>query len=67
MSCRMIIEHSKDAITELFVERSRLKTEGVEERIGAATLNCIKFGTLHQFLAKSMSSHRSSHGKHFNV
>jgi hypothetical protein len=39
---------------------SRLKTEGVKERIGSATLNRVGFGTLHQFLSKAMSSH--AHG-----
>jgi hypothetical protein len=63
----MVLKRSKDAIPEFFVKGSRLKTEGVEECIGAATLDSIKFRTLHQFLATTMPSRRSGHGKRSDV
>jgi hypothetical protein len=44
-----------------------LKTEGVQECIGAATLQGVKFRTLHQLPAKAMPSRRRSHGKRSNV
>jgi hypothetical protein len=67
VSCRMILKRSKDAISEFFVKGSRLKTEGVEECIGAATLDSVKFRSLHQFLAKTMPSRRRGHGKRSDV
>jgi hypothetical protein len=67
VSGRMILKHSKDAISEFFVEGSRLKTEGVEECIGAASLDRIKFRTLHQFPPKAMPSRRRGHGKRSDV
>ena len=63
----MILERSKDPISKFFVEGSRLKTEGVQECIGAATLQGVKFRTLHQLPAKAMPSRRRSHGKRSNV
>jgi len=63
----MVLKRSKDAISEFFVKGSRLKTEGVEECIGAATLERIKFRTLHQFLAKTMPSRSRCHGKGSDV
>ena len=63
----IVLKRSKDVISEFFVKWSRLKTEGVEECIGAATPDSIKFRTLHQFLAKAMSSRRSRHGKRSDV
>jgi hypothetical protein len=67
VSGRMILKHSADAISEFFVEGSRLKTEGVQECIGAATLNRVKFRTHHQFLTKATPSHSRSHGKRSDV
>ena len=46
VACRMILKRSKDTISEFFVKGSRLKTERVEECIGAGMLNRIKFRTL---------------------
>ena len=63
----MVLKRSKDAISEFFVKGSRLKTEGVEECIGAATLDGIKFCTLHQLLAKAMPSRRRGHRKRSDV
>ena len=63
VSDRMILKYSKNAISEFLVEGSRLKTEGVQECIGAATPNRIKFRALHQFLAIALPSRRRSHGK----
>jgi hypothetical protein len=63
----IVLKRSKDVISEFFVKWSRLKTEGVEECIGAATLDSIKFRTLDQFLAKTMPSRRRGHGKRFDV
>jgi hypothetical protein len=63
----MILKYSKDAISEFFVEGSRLKTEGVEECVGAAALDRIKFRTLHQFPAKAMPSRGRGHGKRSDV
>jgi hypothetical protein len=63
----MILKHSKDAIPEFLLEGSRLKTEGVEECVGAAEFDRIKFRTLHQFPAKAMSSRRRGHGKRSDV
>jgi hypothetical protein len=55
VSGRIILKHSKDPLSE-FLNRqgSRLKIEGVEECIGAAALDRIKFRTLRQFRAKAM-------------
>ena len=64
---RMIFKRPKDAVPELFVKWSCLKTEGVEECIGATALDRISFGTLHQFLAKATPSHRRCYSKRFNV
>jgi hypothetical protein len=47
VSCWMVLKGSKDAISESFVKWSCLKTEGIEECIGAATLDSIKFRTPH--------------------
>ena len=63
----MILKRSKDAISEFFVKGARLKTEGVEECISAATLGGIKFRALHQFLAKAMPSRRGGYGKRSDV
>ena len=52
----MIFQRFKYPVPELFVKWPRLKTEGVEVCIGAAALNRIGFGTLHQFLSKALSS-----------
>jgi len=65
VACRMILKRSKDTISEFFVKGSRLKTERVEECIGAAMLNRIKFRTLHQFLAKAMPSRRRRQAEAF--
>jgi hypothetical protein len=54
----VIFERPKYPVPELFVESSRLKTEGVEERVGATALDRIGFGTRHQFPAKALFSHR---------
>ena len=67
VSGRMILERSKDPISKFFVERSRLKTEGVQECIRAAALQCVKFRTLHQFPAKATPSRRRSYGERSNV
>ena len=64
---RMIFKRPKNVLPEFFVERSRLKTEGVEECIGAASLDRIKFRTLHQFPPKAMPSRRRGHGKRSDV
>ena len=63
----MILKHPKDAISEFFVEGSRLKTEGVKESIGASALNRIKFRTLHQFPAESVPSSRRAYSKRSNM
>jgi hypothetical protein len=47
VSRRMVLERSKDVISEFFVKRWRLKTEGVEESISAAALDRIEFSPLH--------------------
>ena len=67
VSCRMVLKRSKDAISEFFVKGSGLKTKGIEECIGAPTLDCIKLGTLHQFLAKATAARGLGHGKRSNV
>ena len=64
---RMIFKRPKYAIPELFVKWSRLKTEGVKVCICATALDRIGFGTLHQFLAKAMPSHRRGYRKGSNV
>src|ERR1700686_397560 len=64
---RMIFKRPEYAVPEFFVERSRLKTEGVEVCIGATAFDRIGFGTLHQFLAKAMPSHRRGYRKGSNV
>ena len=63
MSDRMILKCPKNAISEFFVEWSGLKTEGVEECIGAAALDCIEFCTLHQIPAKALPSRRRGYRK----
>src|ERR1700675_3799580 len=63
----VIFKRPKYPVPEFFVERSRLKTEGVEERIGATALDRIIFRTLHQFLAKAMPSHRRCYRKRSHV
>jgi hypothetical protein len=64
---RMILKRPEYAVPELFVKRSRLKTEGVKVCIGATALNRIGLGTLHQFLAKATPPHRRGYSKGFNV
>jgi len=59
----MIFKRPKDSVPELFVKWSRLKTESVEECIGATALDRIGLGTLHQFLAKATPPHRRGHRK----
>jgi hypothetical protein len=49
----VIFERSKYPIPELFVKWSGLKTEGVKECIGAAVLDGVGFGTLHEFFSKA--------------
>ena len=44
-----------------------MKTEGVEECIGAASLDRIKFRTLHQFPPKAMPWHRCGYRKGFDM
>ena len=67
VSDRMILKRPKDAVPQFFIKRFCLKTEGVEECIGAAALNRIEFRTLHQLPAKAMTSHRRSHGERSHV
>jgi hypothetical protein len=67
VSGRMIFKRPKDAIPELFVKWSCLKTEGVKECIGAAALDRIEFRTLHQFLSKALSSHWHGHREDSHV
>ena len=50
----VIFQRSEYPVPELFVKWSCLKTEGVEERVGAPALNRISLGTLHQFPAKAL-------------
>jgi hypothetical protein len=64
---RMIFKRSKNAVPELFVKWSGLKTEAVEECIGATALNRIGCGTLHQFLAEAMPSRRRGNGNRCDV
>jgi hypothetical protein len=64
---RMIFKRPEYAVPELFVKWSCLKTEGVEVCIGATAHDRIGLGTLHQFRAKSMPSHRRGYRKGFNV
>ena len=59
----MVLQRSKDVISKFFVKGSRLKTEGIEECIGAAPLDSITFRTLHQFLAKTALSSRRGYDK----
>jgi len=63
----MILKRSKDPISKFFVEGSRLKTEGVQEGIGATALECVKFRTFHQLTAETAASYRRSHGKRTDV
>jgi hypothetical protein len=52
---RMILKRPEYAVSELFVEWSCLKTEGVKVCISAAALYRIEFRTLYQFPAKTTS------------
>jgi hypothetical protein len=63
----MILEHSKNAVSTLFIEGSCLKTEGVKKCVGAATLDRVKLRTLYQFCAKATPSRRRSDGKRSHV
>ena len=54
----MILQHAKDPIAQFFVEGPRLKTEGVQEGIGAATLPRITLRPLQQFPAKALPARR---------
>lgn len=67
VSNRMILTNCKDAISEFFVEGSRLKTEGVQECVAAATLDRVKFRGLHQLPTESTPSHKRDHGKRSDV
>ena len=64
VSCWMVLKGSKNAISEFFVKGARLKTEGVEKRVGATAFDGIEFRTLHQFFAKAMPARWRDHGKY---
>jgi hypothetical protein len=63
----VIFQRPKYPVPEFFVKWSCLKTEGVKERIGAAALNRVGFGALHQFLTKALSSDRHGYRKRSDV
>jgi hypothetical protein len=67
VSDRVIFQRPKYPVPEFFVKWSCLKTEGVKERICAAAFDRVGFGTLHQFPAKALSSHRHGHREDSHV
>src|SRR5271166_4233651 len=63
----VIFQRPKYSVPELFVKWPCLKTEGVEECIGAAALDRIEFRTLHHLPTKAMPAYRRGYRKDSNV